>query len=157
DCDSPIIRCMPNTPALIAMGATGLFANEFVNDQHKQFAESLMRLVGIIVWTQTEDQLDVITALSGSGPAYFLFIYEAVVVSARALGLTEDHAKLLTLQTALGSARMAMESKDPLFELCRKVTSPGGTTEAGLKILRDNNTGEIIYSALKAAKERAKE
>lgn len=156
-CESPIIRCMPNTPTLIAAGATGLFANEIAKETHRQFAESLMRLVGIIVWVETESQLDIITALSGSGPAYFLFIFEALVEAAQTLGLAEDKAKLLTLQTALGTARMALESKNSLTELCQKVTSPGGTTEAALRVLFDNNINKTLFSTLEAATQRAAE
>jgi pyrroline-5-carboxylate reductase len=148
---------MPNTPSLLGAGASGLYANKFANAEHKQFAESIMRSIGVTIWVETEEQMDTVTALSGSGPAYFLLIFEALIKAAQAQGLEEEQAKLLTLQTALGAARMAMESKDSISELRRKVTSPGGTTEYALNILKQNNLETTFARALSAAKDRAEE
>jgi len=153
----PIIRCMPNTPALIGSGASALFANENVTRSQKQFAESLLRSVGLCIWIDSEDQIDTITALSGSGPAYFLYIFECFIQSAQKLGLDEADARVLILQTALGAARMAMESKEPIQELRKNVTSPGGTTERALIELEKNKLDQILFDALQAAKDRAKE
>lgn len=154
---SPVIRCMPNTPSLLGVGASGLFANKFTNAEQKQFAESIMRSVGLTIWVDAEEQVDTVTALSGSGPAYFLLVFEALVKAAQEQGLEEEQAKLLTLQTALGAARMAMESPDSISELRNKVTSPGGTTEYALNVLKQNNLESIFADALAAAKARAED
>jgi len=154
---SSIIRCMPNTPSLISVGACGLYANAESTAEQKQCAESIMRSVGVTLWLDTEKQMDTVTALSGSGPAYFLFVFEALVKAAQKQGLNEEQAKLLTLQTALGTARMAMESEDSISTLRHKVTSPGGTTEAALNILKQNNLETIFTEALNSAKARAEE
>lgn len=152
-----IIRCMPNTPALIGCGATGLFANQNCTPIQKNAAEILFQNVGITVWLSTEEQIDVVAALSGSGPAYFFLFMEALEESAIELGLSKDNANLLTLQTALGSAQMAIEGKKSLAELRRQVTSPGGTTEQALKFLKKSNFSDMIKKALKEAKNRAEE
>ncbi len=155
--DTAVVRCMPNTPALIRCGATALYANTAVNDKQKQLAESIMRAVGIAVWVDEENQLDIVTALSGSGPAYFFLFMEALANAAIKLGLTSDIAELLTRQTALGAARMAIESDIHINELRDRVTSPGGTTEAALKIFSDNNLSQLIETAVCAADQRAKQ
>lgn len=157
DCNAPIIRCMPNTPTLIGAGATGLFANSVTNDMQRQFAESMLRSVGVTVWVDSEEKIDTITALSASGPAYFLLIFEYLINASVRLGLNENQATLLTLQTALGAARMAMENKDSISELRQRVTSPGGTTEQALQVLQNNALETILLDALTAAKSRAKE
>ena len=152
-----IIRCMPNTPALIQCGATALFSNSSVSEQQKHLAESLLRSVGITVWVTEESQLDVVTALSGSGPAYFFLIMDALEQAAIKLGLTAETAHLLTLQTTLGAAKMALESEHSLEQLRNNVTSPGGTTEAALKTLFSANISSILHDAINAAKIRSAE
>lgn len=152
-----LIRCMPNTPALIGCGATGLFANQHCSNTQKNVAESIFRSIGTIVWLSKEEQIDVVAALSGSGPAYFFLFIEALEQAGIELGLSKETANLLTLQTALGSARMAIESKKSMTELREQVTSPGGTTERALKSLNNDNFSAIVKKALKEAKNRAEE
>lgn len=153
----PIVRCMPNTPALIRCGASALFANTYVTPEQHATAETIMRAVSVVVWLDHENQMDAVTALSGSGPAYFFLIMEALQNAAQELGLPPDTARLLTLQTALGSARMALESEDSVVELRRKVTSPGGTTERALQVLEEGNLRQLLTKALNAAKSRSEE
>jgi pyrroline-5-carboxylate reductase len=155
--EQAIVRTMPNTPALIGAGAAALYANEFVNDNERNLAESILRAVGIAVWLNDESLMDTVTALSGSGPAYFFLFMEAMQHTAEELGLPTDTARLLTLQTALGAARMAIESGKPLDELRHNVTSPGGTTEKALGVLQEHHLPVIIRHALQAAKTRSEE
>ncbi len=155
--DIAIVRCMPNTPALISAGATALFANAFVSAKQHELSESILRAVGIIVWLNNENEMDAVTALSGSGPAYFFLMIEALQAAGEKLGLSSDTARLLTLQTALGAARMALESNEPATELRRRVTSPGGTTEAAIRVLENENFHDIFLKALQAASGRSKE
>lgn len=152
-----IIRCMPNTPALIGCGATGLFANQYCSDAQKSAAESIFSSVGTVVWLPKEEQIDVVAALSGSGPAYFFLFMEALEQAGIELGLSKENANLLTLQTALGSVRMAVESKKSLAELREEVTSPGGTTERALEFLKNSHFPDILKKSLKAAKNHAEE
>jgi pyrroline-5-carboxylate reductase len=152
-----LIRCMPNTPALIGCGTSGLFANQNCSNAQKNAAESIFQSVGTVVWLPKEEQIDVVAALSGSGPAYFFLFMKALETAAVELGLAKETAHLLTLQTALGSARMAIESKKTLTELREQVTSPGGTTERALKSLNHDHFPDIIKKALKEAKNRAEE
>lgn len=152
-----IVRTMPNTPALIRCGATALYANKFVSsEQHKQ-ADDILRAVGVTVWVKDENLLDTVTALSGSGPAYYFMIMEAMQTAAEELGLDSKTAGILAKQTALGAARMAIESGASLEELRVKVTSPGGTTERGLSVLEKRNIKEICKETLVAAKLRSEE
>ena len=153
----PIVRCMPNTPALVQSGATGLFANQQVSDEQSSLAESILRSVGITVWFAEEHLLDAVTATSGSGPAYFFLVMEAMQAAAEKLGIAPDDAKLLTLQTAFGAAKLALESSDNPAELRKKVTSKGGTTEAALAELINGGLPELFDMALQAANSRAKE
>lgn len=152
-----IVRAMPNTPALIGCGASALFANNYVNDEQRNLAESILRAVGVAVWLPDEKLMDTVTALSGSGPAYFFLMMEALQEAAEQQGLATDTARLLTLQTALGAARMAIESGKALDELRRNVTSPGGTTEKALSVLEENNVRDIFKKAIQAAKSRSEE
>jgi len=152
-----IVRAMPNTPALVGSGASGLYANDAVSPEQKERAENILRAVGITVWVPKETLLDAVTAVSGSGPAYFFLFMEALSEAGERLGLKADDARLLTLQTALGAARMAMESEEPFATLRKKVTSPGGTTEAALKVFAREGCGEIIDQAVQAACHRAHE
>ncbi len=151
-----VVRCMPNTPALIQSGATALYANPNVSEEQKNLAESILRSVGLTVWIADEEQLDVVTGLSGSGPAYFFLVMEILEQAAVKLGLPKDTARLLTLQTALGAARMALESSESIEQLRQRVTSPGGTTESALNVLVERDIRTIFGDALNAAALRAK-
>ncbi|CDH46285.1 MAG: pyrroline-5-carboxylate reductase [Candidatus Competibacteraceae bacterium] len=152
-----LVRTMPNTPALVSSGASALFANEFVSEDHRQLAESLLRAVGVTVWVNDERLLDVVTALSGSGPAYFFLLMEVLEQAGAALGLDADTARLLTLQTAFGAAKMALESAESPATLRVRVTSPGGTTERALTVLCEGGMELLVSKALEAARHRAKE
>jgi pyrroline-5-carboxylate reductase len=152
-----IVRCMPNTPALVQAGATGLYANQHVSDSQRSAAESLLRAVGITVWFDDETQLDAVTAISGSGPAYFFLVMEAMQAAAAQLGLRPEEAHLLIVQTALGAAKLALESDDLPGELRQKVTSKGGTTEAALNVLTTGGLHELFAQALQAAASRSRE
>ncbi len=154
--NQPIVRCMPNTPALLQCGATGLFANELVTDRQKQQAEKIMQAVGITIWVDNEDQLNAVTAVSGSGPAYFFLMMEAMQQAGEKLGLTADVTQQLVLQTALGAARMATESDNSPAELRQKVTSKGGTTEQAILSFQAANYQQIVLDALSAANNRSK-
>lgn len=155
--DMPIVRCMPNTPALVETGASGLFANAHVSEQQREQARAVMAAVGLALWVDNEDQIDAVTAVSGSGPAYFFLVMEAMIAAGKDLGLSEQVAKQLTLQTALGSAQMAITSDVEAAELRRRVTSPGGTTERAIGIMEDNNLRQIFAQAMQGAYQRSKE
>ena len=150
-----LVRAMPNTPALVQSGAAGLFATAAVTASQRDLAESVLRAVGIVCWVETETLLDAITAVSGSGPAYFFLMMEAMQAEAEALGLESDMARLLTLQTALGAARMALESQAEPSELRRRVTSPGGTTEAAIAVLEQAGLRDALRRAMIAACRRS--
>ncbi|MEZ5448847.1 MAG: pyrroline-5-carboxylate reductase [Thiolinea sp.] len=153
----PVVRCMPNTPALVQAGATGLYANAAVSAAQRSLAESIMRAVGIALWFEDEDKLDAVTAVSGSGPAYFFLVMEAMQQAAEQLGLAPEDAHLLVVQTALGAAKLALESDDQPGELRRRVTSKGGTTEAALNRLQAGGLTELFAEALQAAAQRSRE
>jgi pyrroline-5-carboxylate reductase len=153
-----IVRCMPNTPALIGCGASALFANSYTNTSQRDLAEFILGCVGITVWLEDEKQMDAVTALSGSGPAYFFLFMEALQNTGHDLGLPLETARLLTLQTAYGAARLALESHETITELRHHVTSPGGTTEAALEILeKAAPLQKLIAKALQAAQKRSEE
>lgn len=153
--ETALIRTMPNTPAMIQSGATVLYATATVSNAQREQAESLMRAVGLTQWIDDEDLMDAVTALSGSGPAYFFLVMEAMEAAARDLGLTAQTARLLTLQTALGAARMALESSDSPATLRGRVTSPGGTTERAISTLEDGGLHDLFRRALRAARDRS--
>lgn len=153
----PLIRSMPNTPAAVGAGATALFAAHTATEDHQELAESLLRSVGMTVWVNEEAQLDTVTALSGSGPAYFFLVMQALQQAGEKLGLDTQTARLLTLQTAFGAAKMALESPLDVGELRQRVTSPGGTTEQALRVLFDAHTVELFVQAVTAAKDRSTE
>ena len=155
--DVALIRTMPNTPAMLQAGATVLHAGAGVSEQQKSIAETILRSVGLACWVKEEALMDAVTALSGSGPAYFFLVMEAIERAGTELGLPPDIARLLTLQTALGAARMAMESSEGPATLRNYVTSPGGTTESALKRLEASGIREIFAQALRDAKERSEE
>jgi pyrroline-5-carboxylate reductase len=152
-----LVRVMPNTPALVQSGAAALYATADVTPEQRDQAESIMRAVGLALWVDDEDLMDVVTAVSGSGPAYFFLVMEALEQAAQELGLGADTARLLTLQTAFGAAKMAMESEETVADLRRRVTSPGGTTERALQVLQEGGIEALFRDAVKAARERSEE
>ena len=153
----PIVRCMPNTPALVQLGATGLYANAAVSAAQREQADSILQAVGIALWVDSEAQLDAVTAVSGSGPAYFFLVMEAMQAAGEQLGLDSDTARMLTLQTALGSARMALDADVDSAELRRRVTSPNGTTERAIASFERDNLREIFARALTDCRDRSQE
>lgn len=153
----PIVRCMPNTPALLRQGVSGLFATTEVNAEQRQQAEELLSAVGIALWLNEEQQLDAVTAVSGSGPAYFFLLIEAMTAAGVKLGLPADIAAQLTVQTALGAAHMAVASDVDAAELRRRVTSPAGTTEAAIKSFQAGGFEALVEKALGAAAHRSAE
>jgi len=153
----PLVRTMPNTPAMLQAGATVLHAAANVSEEQKNLAESILRAVGLTLWVQDEGMLDAVTALSGSGPAYFFLVMEAMETAGQSLGLPAESARLLTLQTALGAARMAIESSEGPAVLRQRVTSPGGTTERALEILEEGGLKPLFERALAGARERSVE
>jgi pyrroline-5-carboxylate reductase len=152
-----LVRTMPNTPAMIGAGATVLHAGCGVTDAQRDSAESILRSVGLTRWVDDEGLLDAVTALSGSGPAYFFLVMEAMEAAAIDLGIPRETARLLTLQTALGAARMAIESDEEPATLRRRVTSPGGTTERAVGVFEDGGLRELFGRALTAARDRSVE
>ncbi len=155
--NTAIVRCMPNTPALVRSGATGLFANTEVNATQRAQAEQILQAVGLALWVDNEAQLDAVTALSGSGPAYFFLVMEAMQAKGLQMGLSAEVAKQLTLQTALGAAQMALGSDVDAAELRRRVTSPNGTTERAINILQAGGLEALFDQALEGARLRAEE
>lgn len=153
----PIVRCMPNTPALLRCGATALYANDKVTSAQRELATMILNAVGITTWVKEEALLNVVTALSGSGPAYFFLMMDILQQAAVEEGLPSDIARLLVAQTALGSAKMVLETSESLTQLRQNVTSPGGTTAAALKVLESSQIDQHFKQALVAAIKRAEE
>jgi len=152
-----IVRCMPNTPSLLRQGVSGLYANTQVSKEQKQQAEQLLSAVGVALWLDEESLIDAVTAVSGSGPAYFFLMIEAMTAAGEQLGLPRDTAERLTLQTALGAARMACENDVKAAELRRRVTSPNGTTEAAIKAFQTGGFESLVQQAINAAAQRSAE
>lgn len=152
-----MVRVMPNTPALVGSGASGMYANERVDARGRDQAESILRAVGVTVWVENEALIDVVTALSGSGPAYFFLMMEALERAAVEQGLDPKQARLLTLETAFGAAKMALEGGEEPALLRRRVTSPGGTTEAAIHVFEDSGMRRLCKEAVTAAIKRARE
>jgi pyrroline-5-carboxylate reductase len=152
-----VVRTMPNRPALFGCGATALYAPATVGAAARASAEAVMRAVGTTVWVDQESQMDTVTALSGSGPAYFFLFMEALEAAARARGLPAEVAHALTLQTALGAAQMALQASDSLPDLRAQVTSKGGTTAAALAVFDAADLRGIVAHALAAADRRSAE
>ncbi len=155
--DAAIVRSMPNTPALVGSGATALYANSFVSDEQRSLAESVLRAVGLTLWVEDENLLDAVTGLSGSGPAYYFLLMEYMERTGISMGLSKDDARVLTIQTAFGAAKMALESSDSPATLRTRVTSPGGTTERALDALMAGGMEHLIHGALEASRDRAVE
>jgi len=155
--EASVVRAMPNTPALVGSGATGLYANASVSQAQRDLAESILRAVGMVLWVQEEAMMDTVTALSGSGPAYFFLLMELLEEAGNRLGLEPETTRLLTLETAFGAAKMALESTDDPATLRQRVTSPGGTTERTVQRLEQGGIRDLVASALEAARDRAAE
>lgn len=155
--EQAIVRCMPNTPSLIQLGASGLFANEQTSIVQKNLAETVLKAAGIVQWVQSEAEIDAVTAVSGSGPAYYFLLMEAMIDAGIELGLSRETASELTIQTAIGAAHMAKESDVDVAELRKRVTSPGGTTEQAINTFEKANLREVVKSALAAAHRRSGE
>ena len=153
----PIVRVMPNTPALIQAGASALFATAEVTQEQRDVAESLLRSVGLSLWVDKEADIDAVTAVSGSGPAYFFLVMEAMEKAAAEMGLNRESAQLLVLQTAFGAAKMALESPEDCATLRQRVTSPGGTTEQAISVLNKGGLDDLFARAMHAARARSVE
>ena len=153
--ETAIVRCMPNTPALVLTSATALHANKNVTTEQHDLAENIMRSVGIALWVDEEAQLDAVTAVSGSGPAYYFLLMEAMEKAAIALGLDQVTASLLVQQTALGAAKIALESSESPEQLRKRVTSPGGTTQRAIDVFDEGGFTALVSKALHAARDRS--
>jgi pyrroline-5-carboxylate reductase len=153
----PIVRCMPNTPALIGAGASGLYANAAVSSAQRQIAQSILDAAGVNVWVDREELIDTVTGLSGSGPAYFFLLVEALEDAAVAQGLSPEAARTLATQTCLGAGRMLCEDGAAPGVLRQRVTSPNGTTQAALESLEASGLRETVAKAVAAATARGAE
>lgn len=152
-----VIRSMPNTPSLLKLGASGLFANPRVTEEQKAQATSISEAVGIATWCDTEEGIDQVTAVSGSGPAYFFLMMEKMIEAAQALGMSTEAARQLTIQTAKGAAEMAAQTGIEPAQLRKNVTSPGGTTEQAINSFEHDQLGDVVLRAMSACKNRAAE
>lgn len=150
-----IVRAMPNTPAMIQMGATGLYGTDNISAEQKQLATAVMEASGLVMWVEDEAHMHAVTAVSGSAPAYMFYFIESMVDKGIALGLDTEQASALALQTMIGAAKMAMDSEDSPAELRRKVTSPNGTTQAAIESMQDNDIGRQIGEAMQACYDRS--
>ena len=152
-----IVRVMPNTPALVQTGAHGLFAYPVVSADKRDLASQILAATGLTLWVNEESQIDAVTAVSGSGPAYFFYMMESMIRAGKNMGLDEKTATALTLQTALGAAQMAITSSSSPAELRKNVTSPNGTTQAAIEVFDRAQISQNIQTALAAAQKRSQE
>lgn len=152
-----IVRVMPNTPALVQTGAHGLYAGEAVSAEDRDLASQVLASTGLTLWVNSEAQIDAVTAVSGSGPAYFFYMMESMIRAGKNMGLDEKVATALTLQTALGAAQMAITSANSPAELRKNVTSPNGTTQAAIEVFDHAQISQNIQAALAAAQKRSQE
>lgn len=155
--DCAVLRAMPNTPALIGEGITGLCAGPGLDERQRALAEQVLSAVGAVCWIEDEALMDAVTAVSGSGPAYFFLLMEAMIAAAIAQGLPPDSAHALVVQTALGAARMARNGDAPPELLRQRVTSPNGTTAAALAVMQSSGFADIVAAAVARATERGRE
>ena len=153
----PIIRCMPNTPALVQAGVTGIYANNEVTDVQRTLAFEVLSSVGTALWIETEALLDAVTAVSGSGPAYFFYLIEAMMAAGQSLGLNKEQSRILTVATASGAAKLISKSGQSAKELRLAVTSKGGTTEAAINTLQQHDMEKIIQTAIENAAKKAQQ
>lgn len=152
-----IVRVMPNTPALVQTGAHGLYAEPEVSQADRDLATQILAATGLTLWVTQEADIDAVTAVSGSGPAYFFYLMESMIQAGKNLGLDEKTATALTLQTALGAAQMAITSASSPAQLRKNVTSPNGTTQAALEVFDRAQVSQHIQAALAAAHKRSQE
>ncbi|BAP35668.1 pyrroline-5-carboxylate reductase [Acinetobacter guillouiae] len=152
-----VVRVMPNTPALVQTGAHGMFAKPEVSAKDRELATQVLAATGLTLWVSSEAQIDAVTAVSGSGPAYFFYMMESMIRAGKNMGLDEKVATALTLQTALGAAQMAITSSNAPSELRKNVTSPNGTTQAALEVFDRAQISQNIQTALAAAQKRSQE
>ncbi|MHA3057552.1 pyrroline-5-carboxylate reductase [Acinetobacter sp. ANC 4641] len=152
-----IVRVMPNTPALVQTGAHGMYADASVSQADRNLTGKILAATGLGLWVNTEAQIDAVTAVSGSGPAYFFYLMESMIRAGKNMGLDEKVAAALTLQTALGAAQMAISSDKTPAELRKNVTSPNGTTQAALEVFDRAQVSQSIQTALAAAQKRSQE
>lgn len=150
-----IVRVMPNTPALVQSGAHGAYADEAVTTQDRQLATQVLAATGLVIWVDQEKKIDAVTAISGSGPAYFFYLMEAMIQAGKNLGLDEKTASALTLQTAIGAAQMAITSENSPAVLRHNVTSPNGTTQAAIETFDHYQVSQHIQAAIAAAEKRS--
>jgi len=150
-----IVRAMPNTPALVGLGQTGLFARSGVSENDKAWVEWLVASTGQFLWVGEETQLDAVTAVSGSGPAYVFFFIEAMEKAAIEMGMSPEHAKQLAIGTFVGASQLAHSAQEPVSVLRERVTSKGGTTHAAITAMQSAQVGALFQDAIKAAQARA--
>lgn len=153
--DVPVVRVMPNTPGLLGVGATGLYADEHVSMHMKETVELIFRSIGTTLWLKSEDDLHALTAVSGSGPAYFFAFMEAMVNKAIELGMDEADARALTARTCLGAAKMVEQRPEPIATLRQNVTSKGGTTAEGLRVFAEQELEATVAAAMQAVVDRS--
>jgi pyrroline-5-carboxylate reductase len=151
-----VVRAMPNTPMLVGEGMTAIAAGARATADDMKQARRIFESAGAVIEV-SEEHIDAVTALSGSGPAYFFYLVEQMIDAGVKMGLSPDHARLLASRTALGAAKMMAESSDPPAELRRKVTSPGGTTEAAIRLMESRQLPDVVKEAIFAAERRGKE
>ncbi len=156
-CQAGVVRVMPNTPSQLGLGMSGLFASLEVNAAQKSAADKLMKAVGEVIWLTSETKIDAITAVAGSGPAYFFLFMEAMQKQALAFGFSDEESRMLVQQTALGAAQMVAHNNIDISQLRENVTSKGGTTFAALEHFRENALEQIVSGAMTAAFNRAQE
>lgn len=152
----PLVRCMPNTPALIGAGMSVLYATDDVDEEGRAHASGILATAGAVSWIEDEASMDAVTGVSGSGPAYFFHLMECMIEAGEAQGLTAELARQLVLQTALGAARMAQQSAEAPGVLRQQVTSPGGTTAAALEVFAQGDLPDLVNRAVAAATERSR-
>jgi pyrroline-5-carboxylate reductase len=152
-----LVRCMPNTPALIGAGISGLYASSAVGSEQRALAESILGAVGATLWVPQENQLDPVTAISGSGPAYVFYFIEALQQAAQEMGFSAEDARKLAVETFVGTSRLAAQSPENVALLRERVTSKGGTTERALASMDADGVKNLIVRALHAANQRAHE
>lgn len=155
--EMPFVRVMPNTPALVNRGVSGMWANQLVRPGQRAAAEETMRAVGEVVWVEDESLIDAVTGISGSGPAYFFKMMELMLDAAEQHGLDSESAKTLVVETAIGAATLIRNGNQAPAELRRQVTSPGGTTEAGIRAMEDHGIDDAVHSGIGAAVVRSRE
>lgn len=155
--DPPIVRTMPNTPALIGLGITGMYARVNCSLAQRELTQNLMESAGEVVWLEKESLLDIVTAVSGSGPAYFYYLIETLRNAGTHLGLPPEVAAKLALHTAHGACAMALQSDADVIELRKRVTTPGGTTEAAMDQFTAGHFEELVNAAVAAATHRGEE